>query len=303
MRTDQGGQRCGAGGRPGHILRAPRCLHGRASVPRPRCSIWSDATDAFETFGGLLQARRGRRSRIAYARSRRQQSRRDSDPARRHAARSGTAITLSDQGYRRGSGRGGLVLQPGLCMRQRPELSGGRLLAAEALAPRSGRRRRRISSSRRRLQASGSAVEAGARAGPGAAALVARAGIWFGRGQPNVSQSLEISERVQLDPDGSGGSTPASSSSASAQRDQRDLADVPPRTWTPPVRPGAGWRGAASELRRAVYLSPYEAQAHLLIGRIYLRGGRAGARSDALKISIWSADTAQAHVAPRRRRT
>ena len=33
-------------------------------------------------------------------------------------------------------------------------------------------------------------------------------------------------------------------------------------------------REAMAELRRAVYLSPYEAQAHLLIGRIHLRSGR-----------------------------
>ena len=33
-------------------------------------------------------------------------------------------------------------------------------------------------------------------------------------------------------------------------------------------------REALAELRRAVYLSPYEARAHLLIGRIHLRGGR-----------------------------
>ena len=32
-----------------------------------------------------------------------------------------------------------------------------------------------------------------------------------------------------------------------------------------------------AELRRAVYLSPYEAQAHLLIGRIHLRAGRTAA--------------------------
>ena len=46
-----------------------------------------------------------------------------------------------------------------------------------------------------------------------------------------------------------------------------------------------------AELRRAVYLSPYEAQAHLLIGRIHLRGGRPADAVDALKISIWSEDT------------
>jgi len=52
-----------------------------------------------------------------------------------------------------------------------------------------------------------------------------------------------------------------------------------------------------ADLRRAVYLSPYEAQAHLLIGRIHLRGGQPGDAIDALKISIWSEDTAAARVA------
>ena len=50
------------------------------------------------------------------------------------------------------------------------------------------------------------------------------------------------------------------------------------------------------ELRRAVYLSPYETQAHLLIGRIHLRAGRPQEAVDALKISIWSGDSAPAHV-------
>ena len=56
-------------------------------------------------------------------------------------------------------------------------------------------------------------------------------------------------------------------------------------------------REALAELRRAVYLSPYQAQAHLLIGRVHLRGGRPREAIDALKISIWSEDTAPAHVA------
>jgi tetratricopeptide (TPR) repeat protein len=46
-----------------------------------------------------------------------------------------------------------------------------------------------------------------------------------------------------------------------------------------------------------VFLSPYEAEAHLLIGRIHLRGGRPREAIDALKISIWSRDTAEAHLA------
>ena len=53
---------------------------------------------------------------------------------------------------------------------------------------------------------------------------------------------------------------------------------------------------ALAELRRAVFLSPYEAQAHLLIGRIHLRGGRPREAVDALKISIWSQDSAAARV-------
>ena len=56
-------------------------------------------------------------------------------------------------------------------------------------------------------------------------------------------------------------------------------------------------RDALTELRRAVYLSPYQALAHLLIGRIHLRGGRPREAIDALKISIWSEDTAPARVA------
>ena len=51
-----------------------------------------------------------------------------------------------------------------------------------------------------------------------------------------------------------------------------------------------------AELRRAVYLSPYEAKAHLLIGRIHLRGGRPADAIDAFKISIWSEDQAPAHA-------
>ena len=52
-----------------------------------------------------------------------------------------------------------------------------------------------------------------------------------------------------------------------------------------------------TELQRDVFLSPYEAEAHLLIARIHLRAGRPKEAVDALKISLWSKDTAPAHVA------
>ena len=56
-------------------------------------------------------------------------------------------------------------------------------------------------------------------------------------------------------------------------------------------------REAADELRRALYLSPYLAEAHLLLGRVYLRGGRAADAVEALKIALWSEATVPAHLA------
>jgi tetratricopeptide (TPR) repeat protein len=54
---------------------------------------------------------------------------------------------------------------------------------------------------------------------------------------------------------------------------------------------------AIQELRRALYLSPYLAEAHLLLGRLYLRGGRPAEAVEALKIALWSEETVAAHVA------
>ena len=56
-------------------------------------------------------------------------------------------------------------------------------------------------------------------------------------------------------------------------------------------------REAAAELNRALYLSPYLAEAHLLLGRIHLRNGRITDAIDAFKISLWSAETAEGHAA------
>ena len=55
-------------------------------------------------------------------------------------------------------------------------------------------------------------------------------------------------------------------------------------------------REAAAELDRALYLSPYLADAQVLLGRIHLRNGRMREAIEALKISIWSAETAEAHA-------
>jgi tetratricopeptide (TPR) repeat protein len=55
-------------------------------------------------------------------------------------------------------------------------------------------------------------------------------------------------------------------------------------------------RDAVAELNHALYLSPYLADAHLLLGRIHLRNGRVHDAIDAFKIVLWSGETAEAHA-------
>jgi tetratricopeptide (TPR) repeat protein len=102
-------------------------------------------------------------------------------------------------------------------------------------------------------------------------------------------------ERMRMDPEGSRAMRADQTIVNSAQREQRELAafhlDQGRRLFEREQD-----REAMAELRRAVYLSPYEARAHLLIGRIHLRAGRPADAIDAFKISIWSQDQAPAHV-------
>jgi tetratricopeptide (TPR) repeat protein len=56
-------------------------------------------------------------------------------------------------------------------------------------------------------------------------------------------------------------------------------------------------REAADALNHVLFLSPYDAEAHLLLGRIHLRNGRPRDAVDALKISLWSRETAEGHAA------
>jgi len=102
-------------------------------------------------------------------------------------------------------------------------------------------------------------------------------------------------ERMRLDPDGSWAERPDQTIVSPAQREQRELATFHLDQGRKLFHRGQH-REALAELRKAVYLSPYEAQAHLLIGRIHLRGGRPADAVDAFKISIWSEDHAPAHV-------
>jgi tetratricopeptide (TPR) repeat protein len=54
---------------------------------------------------------------------------------------------------------------------------------------------------------------------------------------------------------------------------------------------------AVTELTRAIYLSPYEAEAHLLLGRIYLRTGETAAAINAFKIALWSQESVEGLIA------
>jgi tetratricopeptide (TPR) repeat protein len=56
-------------------------------------------------------------------------------------------------------------------------------------------------------------------------------------------------------------------------------------------------REAEQELRRALYLSPYLAEGHVLLGRLHLRSGRAAEAVQAFKIALWSEDHAAGRVA------
>jgi tetratricopeptide (TPR) repeat protein len=145
------------------------------------------------------------------------------------------------------------------------------------------------------LQAAGSAVEAG-REKELARQLSSRYEELERRAAADRLPVPRGLERVRSEPDAATGLRPEQSIVNTAQREQRELAafhlDRGRRLYEREED-----REALTELRRVVYLSPYEAQAHLLIGRILLRAGRAQEAVDALKISIWSADSAAARVA------
>jgi len=103
-------------------------------------------------------------------------------------------------------------------------------------------------------------------------------------------------ERLRLDLDGPSATRPDPILGSSVQREQRDLASFHLERGRALFEREQD-REAMAELRRVVYLSPYEASAHVLIGRIHLRAGRPADAIDALKIAVWSEETAGGRVA------
>ncbi|MEO7889402.1 MAG: hypothetical protein ABIW19_05305 [Vicinamibacterales bacterium] len=56
-------------------------------------------------------------------------------------------------------------------------------------------------------------------------------------------------------------------------------------------------REATNELRRAIYLAPYEDEPHLLLGGVYQRAGQLPQAVDEFKVAIWCKESAPARLA------
>ena len=102
-------------------------------------------------------------------------------------------------------------------------------------------------------------------------------------------------ERVKSELDAASAPRIDAALAAAEQRDQRDVAAFHLENGRR-LYQGERDAEAMAELRRAIYLSPYEREAHLLLGRLYLRAGQIADAIDELKISIWSDDQTDARV-------
>jgi tetratricopeptide (TPR) repeat protein len=56
-------------------------------------------------------------------------------------------------------------------------------------------------------------------------------------------------------------------------------------------------REATNELRRAIYLAPYEEEPHLLLGQLYQRAGRLPEAIDEFKVALWCRETVAGRLA------
>ena len=135
------------------------------------------------------------------------------------------------------------------------------------------------------LQAAGNSVEA-AREKELARQLSATYADWevAQRGANAAPRELE---RLKLDIDVAPSLRVDAAVIAAEQRDQRDIAAFhldQGRQLFEQQRD----QDAIAELRRTVFLAPYHSEAHLLLGRIYLRTGRTQDAIDALTIAVWS---------------
>jgi Flp pilus assembly protein TadD len=144
------------------------------------------------------------------------------------------------------------------------------------------------------LQASANAAE-GVREKELAKRLSSAYADWD-RKQPGTSALPPNLERVKTELDAAGAPRVEQAIAAAEQRDQREQAAFHVESGRRLFQAQRDAE-AINELRRAIYLSPYEPDAHLLLGRVYLRGGQIADALDELKISIWSDDRIEARLA------
>ena len=101
-------------------------------------------------------------------------------------------------------------------------------------------------------------------------------------------------ERIHTSPDDS--VVGVQSLTSPAQRDQAETAKFHLDRGRALIAEGKD-REAVTELRRSVYLAPYEDEPHLLLGRAYQRSGRVGEAIDEYKVAIWCRETVAARIA------
>jgi tetratricopeptide (TPR) repeat protein len=135
------------------------------------------------------------------------------------------------------------------------------------------------------LQASGSAAEA-AREKELARQLSSTYAEWEAK-QPGANTVPRGLERLKRDIDVADSLRVDAAVVAAEQRDQRDIAAFHlerARRLFQEERDDE----AINELRRTIFLAPYDSQAHLLLARIFVRTGRTEDAIDALTIAVWS---------------
>lgn len=84
--------------------------------------------------------------------------------------------------------------------------------------------------------------------------------------------------------------------SAPAQRDQQEAAAFHLANGRALVAAQRD-REAVNELRRAIYLAPYQDEPHLLLGQVYHRTGLLQEAVDELTVAVWSRDSARGRLA------
>jgi Tfp pilus assembly protein PilF len=106
------------------------------------------------------------------------------------------------------------------------------------------------------------------------------------RGLERLKPALEVSTLRRVD----------NAIAITGQREQRELAAFHLDRGRRFFEQGSNSE-AVTELSRAIYLSPYEAEAHLLLGRIYMRTGETASAIDAFKIALWSQESVEGRIA------